>query len=246
VLFSSSRSGNVDLWEVSAKDNSLRRLTDHPDVDWDPFVTRDNKHLLWSSNRNGHFEIWMAERDGTAPRQVTHDGYDAENPVATADGWIVYYSNNPEHPGLWKVRFDGSGATQILSGSAAWPDVSPDGEYALYHSVIGAQGKRHISVVRIADGARVSFDADGVRGRFAPDSKSILYVRKQTEIVSQPFPSPANAPVRVIVPRVPDTALAAFHVSPDGKRIVVSYAEASDNLAIAEGVPDIAASIRGK
>ena len=239
VVFSSSRSGNVDLWEVSTKDNSLRRLTDHPDVDWDPFVTADNKHLLWSSNRTGNFEIWMAERDGTAPRQVTHDGYDAENPIATSDGWIIYYSNNPEHPGLWKILFDGTQATQILSGSAAWPDVSPDGQYALYHSVIGAQGKRHISAVRIRDGARVSFDADGMRGRFAPDGKSILYVRDQNEIISQPFPSSPNPPIKVIVPRLPDIGIASFQVSRNGKRIVVSYAESSNSLVIADGVSGI-------
>ena len=80
VVFSSSRSGDVDLWEVSTKTESLRRLTDHPAADWDPFVTRDGKYLLWSSNRTGPFEIWTADRDGSAPRQISHDGVDAENP----------------------------------------------------------------------------------------------------------------------------------------------------------------------
>ena len=110
VIFSSSRSGDVDLWEVSTSTNATRRLTDHPASDWDPFVTPDNKHLIWSSNRGGHFEIWIAERDGTAPRQVTQDGSDAENPVASADGWVVYSSGREDHPGLWKVRIDGSDA----------------------------------------------------------------------------------------------------------------------------------------
>jgi Tol biopolymer transport system component len=246
VVFSSSRSGDVDLWEVSTTNNSLRRLTDHPDVDWDPLITPDNKHLLWSSNRSGNFEVWMAERDGTAPRQITHDGYDAENPMVTADGWAIYGTNNPAHPGLWKVRFDGSEASQIVTGSAAWPDVSPDSKYVLYHSVIGAEGRRHVGVMRIADGVRMNFDADGNRARFAPDGKSIIYIRREQEIVSQPFPSSTAAPVTVLVPSSPDSSVANFQVSPDGKHIAVSYTESSHSLVMAESVPDLAAPARGR
>jgi eukaryotic-like serine/threonine-protein kinase len=90
VIFSSSRGGDVDLWEVSLKSGTLRRLTDHPALDWDPFISSDNQHLVWSSNRTGNFEVWVAERDGSSPRQVSHDGSDAENPVVTPDGWVLY------------------------------------------------------------------------------------------------------------------------------------------------------------
>jgi WD40 repeat protein len=246
AVFSTSRSGEVDLWEVSTVNNSLRRLTDHPAVDWDPFVTYDNKYLLWSSNRSGNFEVWVADRDGTAPRQVTHDGYDADNPVATRAGWVIYATNSPAHPGLWKVRLDGTQPSQVVSGSVVWPDVSPDGQFALYHSVSGAQGRRHISVVRLADGAPAKFSADGVRARFSPDGHSILYLNPQREIVSQPFPFSGGEAARVLVPASADTTISNFHVSPDGKRLVVSYAETSGSLVVADGVPDVAAPTRAK
>lgn len=246
AVFSTSRSGEIDLWEVSTVNNSLRRLTDHPAVDWDPFVTYDNKYLLWSSNRSGNFEVWVADRDGTAPRQVTHDGYDADNPAATRDGWVIYATNSPAHPGLWKVRLDGTQPSQVVSGSVVWPDVSPDGQFALYHSVSGAQGRRHISVVRIADGVPAKFSADGIRARFSPDGHSILYVNPQREIVSQPFPSSGGGPATVLVPASADATISSFHVSPDGKRLVVSYAETSGSLVIADGVPNVAAPIRAK
>ena len=93
ILFTSNRSGNLDLWEVSTKTNALRRITDNPADDWDPAFTSDGKNILWSSNRSGHLEIWMANEDGNGARQVTNDGADAENPTMTRDGnWIVYYS----------------------------------------------------------------------------------------------------------------------------------------------------------
>lgn len=60
VVFSSNRSGNLDLWEVSRKTGTVRRLTDDSADDWDPGFTRHGK-LIWSSNRFGAFEIWIAD-----------------------------------------------------------------------------------------------------------------------------------------------------------------------------------------
>jgi len=247
VVFSSSRSGDVDLWEVSIKTNSLRRLTDHPAADWDPFVTRDGKHLLWSSNRTGTFEIWMADRDGSAPHQITHDGYDAENPEATEDGCVVYVSSNPQHSGLWKIRLDGSQASSLVSGTIAWPDVSPDGQFALYHTIQSAI-ESQIAVARIADGSKVNFSAVGNRARFSGDGRSIIYldVHGSGSIVSKPFPSEAGAPVRVLVQAAPDSSLETFIISPDGKRAVVSFAEQSRSLMLADGVPGVAPPARPK
>lgn len=239
VVFSSSRSGDVDIWEVSTKTNALCRLTDHPVSDWDPFITPDNQHLVWSSNRSGNFEIWIGERDGSSPRQLTHDGVDAENPVVTPDGWVLYASGQTQHPGLWKVRLDGTDAKLVTPGTAAWPDVSPDGKYALYHIVSGAS-RADIHVVRLADGTPVEFQARGQRARFAGDGRSIIYIRNQgTEIVRQDFPSASGSPVKVLVPASPDLVIDTFHITPDGRSIVVSYTQPSRSLVMAEGVPDV-------
>ena len=242
VVFSSSRSGDVDIWEISTKTSALRRLTDHPAADWDPFITSDNQHLLWSSNRSGNFEIWIAERDGSSPRQLSHDGYDAENPIVTPDGWVLYASGQPQHPGLWKVRLDGTDAKLVTPGPVAWPDVSPDGKYALYHIVSTALSAQ-ISIVRLADGTPVDFHARGQRARFAADGRSIIYIRDQgTDIVRQDFLSGPGAPVKVLIPGSPDLSTETFHITPDGKNIVASYTQPSRSLVVVDGVPGITAS----
>jgi eukaryotic-like serine/threonine-protein kinase len=246
VVFSSSRSGDVDLWEVSTKTNSVRRLTDHPASDWDPFITSDGKNLLWSSNRSGNFEIWMAERDGSAPRQISHDGGDAENPAAIPGGWVVYASSQPAHPGLWKVRPDGSEATLVVPGNIAWPDLSPDGKYALYHVTSRVAGMT-IYVVRLSDGASVEFDQSGFRAKFAADGRSIIYIdNKSGSIVRKEFPSPAGAPVKVLLPASPDMSIDTFHITPDGRRVVVSYKQPTRSLVIADGVPEVKPPTRTK
>ena len=71
VLFSSNRSGNIDLWIVDLESGALKQITDDPAHDWDPAFSPDNQHILWSSSRTGHMEIWMANRDGSGARQVS-------------------------------------------------------------------------------------------------------------------------------------------------------------------------------
>ncbi|HEX7253187.1 MAG TPA: protein kinase, partial [Thermoanaerobaculia bacterium] len=135
ILFSSNRSGNLDLWEVSTRTGVPRRLTDDTADDWDPAFTPDGKQLLWSSNRSGPFEIWIANADGSGARKVTSDGQDAENPTMTPDGlWIIYGSFNQAHPGLWKIHPDGTGAAQFVKGISPYPELSRDGRYVAFRT----------------------------------------------------------------------------------------------------------------
>jgi eukaryotic-like serine/threonine-protein kinase len=239
VIFSSSRGGDVDLWEVLPKTGALRRLTDHPALDWDPFITSDNQHLVWSSNRSGNFEIWDAETDGSSPHQVSHDGFDAENPVLSRDGWVLYASAQQQRPGIYKVRLDGSDTKLLVPGPAAWPDVSPDGKYVLYHTVSSALHAK-ISVVRFPEGTPVGFQAEGLRARFSADGHSIVYIRNGgRDIVQQDFLSGPSSPVRVLVPASPDFITESFGMTRDVKNIVASYMQPSRSLVIADGVPGI-------
>src|SRR4030095_5582833 len=45
VIFSLSRTGNLDVWEIHLQSRVLRRLTDSPADDWDPAFSPDGKHL---------------------------------------------------------------------------------------------------------------------------------------------------------------------------------------------------------
>jgi Tol biopolymer transport system component len=100
LLFTSNRSGNLDLW-ITSSDGGVRRVTDDGAEDWDPAFTPDGKKIVWSSGRSGNLEIWTANADGSGATQISRDGVDAENPTATADGqWIVYNSFNLKKSGL--------------------------------------------------------------------------------------------------------------------------------------------------
>ncbi len=248
VAFTSNRSGNLELWALSTRSGILRRLTDHEGDDWDPAFMEGGKKILWSSNRGGHFEIWTAEADGRHPRQVSQDGADAENPTATPDGqWIVYQSGHAEKRGLWKVRADGSEAKHLVSGTTAWPEVSPDGRHALF-TVLRPSGNV-VRVVRLADGQVLPFEiaarGGGGRARWMPDGRAIAYVdrdqQERTGVFAQDFAPgrDTSGTRRPLAGLTYDLEAESFAVSPDGAKIVVAMLEFSSNLLIAEGVPEV-------
>ncbi len=256
VVFASTRSGNLDLWEISTGSGAVRRLTDDPADDFDPAFTHDGKTLLWSSNRKGHFEIWTAEADGSGARQLTHDGVDATNATSTPDGrWIVYSSGHPEKVGVWKVHRDGSEATLLAAGWDGPPEVSPDGQYALGSVGYGSRSVV-VRVVRIADGVGVPFEilverrrettARMGRGRWMPGGRSIAFVGQDERGVNGVFVQDfvpgqdTTATRRPLAGFDPEASTESFGISPDGSRIVVAAWEQLFSIMTAEGVPGIA------
>ncbi len=259
VIFSSNRSGNLDLWSVSTSDGSIRRITDDEAEDWDPAFTPDGKSILWSSSRGGHFEIWTANTDGSNARQITNDGADAENPTATPDGsWIVYTSYNPSKLGIWKIHPDGSGTMQILAGDSDLPEVSPDGQYVLYRDA-RADPSAFIRVVRLADKLVLPFTikvrytsrhedltvGSGGRSRWMPDGRSIAFLDLDEKGIQgifiqdfQPGMDTSNTR-RPLIGFDRDAPTESFGVSPDGLRITLAGLEAYSSLMVAEGVPGV-------
>ncbi|HKF45230.1 MAG TPA: protein kinase [Thermoanaerobaculia bacterium] len=259
VLFTSNRSGNLDIWKLNLKTGAVRRLTEDAAEDWDPAMTRDGRSLIWSSGRGGHLEIWIADADGSGPRQVTHDGVDAQNPTITGDGtWIVYNSGNPVGNGIWKIHPDGSGATRIVAGTTAHPEVSPDGQYVVY--LTGIQDQREtVRVARIADGSpaaetRIPIRRLGAirvgRARWTPDGRAIAFVGQDENgvhgIFEQDFvPGRDTSGTRRPVggfDRQAETE--SFGISPDGSTIVLASWERIFSVVEASGVPGVSPPIR--
>jgi serine/threonine protein kinase/Tol biopolymer transport system component len=257
ILFSSTRSGNLDLWMVSTKTGSVRRVTDDSAEDWDPGFTRDGQKILWSSNRSGAFEIWIMEVDGSAARPVTSSRLDAENPTATPDeAWIIFNQGAGAGQGVWKIHPDGTGAVRLVAASTGLPEVSPDGSYVSYRENLRVD-LCGVRVVRLSDGSPTRFRSDlrrrfGMignsigRSRWMPDGKAIVFIGQDEKgahgLYIQDFDPERDtaATRRPLFGFDPKTALESFGISPDGARMTVAGPEQASNLMIAERVPAVA------
>jgi len=262
VVFSSNRSGNLDLWSVSTKTGAIKSITEDAAEDWDPGFTSDGHHLLWSSNRSGAFEIWQAAFDGTGARQVSQDGEDAENPTETKDGrWVVFTSANRTKQGLWKVHPDGSGAQQLVSGTTILlPEVSPDGQFALYQKQANPLDVT-IFVIRIEDGAQVPFTIHIQghrksvvtlgRARWMPDGRHIVFTAQDElgfdGVCIQDFlpGKDTSSTRRSLAGFDPDWITESLGISPDGTKLVLSESERVFSVMVAEGGTGLVPQRRG-
>jgi|CXWL01.1.fsa_nt_gi Tol biopolymer transport system component len=263
LLFSSNRSGNLDLWELALDTGALRRLTDSPAEDWDPAYVGAGEQIVWSSARSGNLEIWIAAADGSGARQVTHDGVDAENPTATPDGkWLVYVSLNPAHRGIWRIRPDGSEASNLVPGDCGLPEISPDGRYVLYRTVPASTGFG-IEVVRLADGQRVPGfsvarkvtpgQGRGIvqgRARWLPDGSGIAFVAaapagpEQSDVTGlwvQDFlpDRDTSDTLRPLTGFDLPWGVESFAFSADGRLLTMATGEQTTNLVMAESVAGV-------
>jgi Tol biopolymer transport system component len=249
VLFSSNRSGNLDIWEMNIETGALSRVTDYAGQDWDPAYTPDGKNILWSSDRSGVFEIWEAATDGTAAHQISHDLVDAENPTMTPDGqWILYLSGQPAHAGAWKMHADGSQATPLVDG-VNLPDVSPDG--LLFAAPIGAGQRtgRVLNVYRMSDGSDVATIALKVTQTIAVGRarwvgpRELAYIDRDDEgnfgVWVRDITDKGAGPPRKLAGFDSLTPTESVSVTQDGSRAVLSVRNNVSSIAVAENVPGI-------
>jgi Tol biopolymer transport system component len=91
--------------------------------------------------RPAKVELWVANADGSNPRQITHLGGANFAPFFHPDGKRIIFSSNYENPrsgkfDLFLVRADGSGLERITSdpGFDSFPMFSPDGKRLVWVS----------------------------------------------------------------------------------------------------------------
>ena len=86
IAFASQRDGNAEIYVMEADGGNSQNLTNNPGNDRDPSWSPDGKRIVFSSQRDGHFENKFA---------ITHEIY-----VMEADGGnLQNLTNNPDADG---------------------------------------------------------------------------------------------------------------------------------------------------
>jgi eukaryotic-like serine/threonine-protein kinase len=128
IVFSSNRSGNLDLWIMNSNGSNARQLTYGTGKNMHPSVSPDGSTIVFVSGRSGAPCIWKMDIDGGHPVRLTHGGMEMYPDVSPDGNDVIYETWTP--PAVSRIPLAGGEPTQIAGGAAAAfrPFISPDGK----------------------------------------------------------------------------------------------------------------------
>jgi Tol biopolymer transport system component len=161
IIFTSTRDGDIDLYTMNVDGSDVRRITSRIGYDGGAWFSPDGKQIVWRAAypqtaadtadylallgqrlvRPARVEVWVANADGSNPRQITHLGGANFAPVFTPDGRKIIFSSNYESPrsgafDLFLINPDGSGLEKVTTHPSfdSFPMFSYDGKHLVWAS----------------------------------------------------------------------------------------------------------------
>lgn len=178
VVFSSNLAGDYEIYELMIEGGTALRRTSHGGA-YAPEVSPDGGSLVYTVLDEEDRSLWLAEREGAAPRWLIGQAWDA---TWSPDGaWILHASDRGGDIQLWRVRPDGSGLRQVtdLPGLRGRSDWAPSG--GMLATYAGSSWEREIYLFD-QDGDRVVQLTDGgnnLAPSFSPSGERVAFTSYQ-------------------------------------------------------------------
>jgi Tol biopolymer transport system component len=143
IVFSSSRSGGMEIWVCSQDGSNPVQLTDglgrhHGTPRWSP----DGRWIAFDSQgEDGHWDIYVIDAAGGQPRRFTPYPSDEVVPSWSRDGkWVYFASNRSGRNEIWRIPAAGGESVQVTDNGGYVAFESWDGKTLYYTKDTGEGG----------------------------------------------------------------------------------------------------------
>jgi serine/threonine-protein kinase len=195
------------IWIVDVEDGDPVRVTSGECVDFSP-VWLDADHLLFTSNRDGPREMYVAAVGPSEPRGAPRKVAgltDARTISYSPAGQVLAFAKASARQNVWSYPV-GPTTTSIADGQPVTTenaitrahDLSPDGRQIVYSSDLGHTGNFDL-YTRTLEGGSPTLIAEGPLNesdpQWSPDGTEIAYVDKQSPQRLLVVPADGGTPI---------------------------------------------------
>lgn len=224
IFFSSTMSGNDEIWSINADGSEQRQLTNDTADDLLPIVSPDRNAIFFASNRTGQVQVWQMNPDGSGQRQITQK--EGGMPLfVSPDGKWVYYHHGLQRT-LWRIAITGGEEQKILDRSRPLFAFSPDGTQVAYPDK--DQNGTNIAICSLTDGSLIkSIPAADLEHRLSkiawlPDGQTIAYALADNEFENNTLwlqPIDNGKPQKLA--DLGNEEVSSLNFAPDGKTFAI-------------------------
>ena len=177
MIYTSTKDGDIELYIMNLKTGKENRVTHTLGYDGGAWFSPDGTKIIWRASRPTteeaikeykellaadlvaptNMEVWVANADGSNPRQVTNYGQANWAPTFMPDSKRIIFASNHEYKrgfpfNLYTINEDGTNLQKVSrdKGFDAFPMFSPDGKKIVFASNRNNGGTRDTNVF-IAD-----------------------------------------------------------------------------------------------
>jgi Tol biopolymer transport system component len=146
------------------------------EVSWTPVPAK----IAWVSERHGNQEVYVANRDGTNPVNVSNcPGAEDDSPSLSADGskvaWTREHDTFSDYE-VWVANTDGTDAVKIADCGTS-PSLSADGSKVAWYRYCGEDFEVYVASTDGTDVVNVSNypDADDASPSLSADGRTVAW-----------------------------------------------------------------------
>jgi len=239
ILFSSTMTGNEEIWSINADGSGQKQLTNAASDESAPVASPDNKTIYFASNRAGAVQVWRMNADGSNQAQITQK--DGGFPlIVSPDGKWLYFIHGLTRT-LWRVSVASGEAQLMLEKRKDFFALSPDAAHVVF--LEKPDGKTVLNIVSLAGGETIKVYAlpeENARVsalKWSPDGKNLVYSLANSEFKNNALwlqPLDGKPPQRIV--ELGSAEINSLALAPDGKTFAFVQGEWRHDAVFLKGL----------